>query len=164
MWKILIAITVVARLVPHPFGFTPMGTLGLFSGAHLKPSIAWTVPIGALLLGDLVTGLYDWRVMIFVYIGFLVAPLLSRLLLKEKVSIGRVASGITGSAIAFYLISNIGNWLVFYPHTMSSLIQCYIMGLPFLGIMLVGDSIYAALLFGGYAALEKRLPQSWSTT
>ncbi len=158
MWKVITLLVVLARLVPHPFGFTPIGAFGLFAGAHLKPRIAWAVPLIALAIGDLITGLYDWRIMAFVYAGFLAGPLVGRLLLSKTITTVRVAGGVTLSAVIFYLVSNFGVWWVgMYPPTLEGLAQCYIMGLPFLGIMLAGDSLYAALLFGGYFALEDKI-------
>lgn len=161
MWKVITLLVVLARLVPHPFGFTPVGAFGLFAGAHLKPRIAWLSPLVALAIGDAITGLYDWRMMAFVYAGFLGGPLVGRLLLSEKVTTLRVASGVTLGAVIFFLVSNFGVWFVgYYPPTLAGLVQCYIMGLPFLGIALAGDSLYAGLLFGGYSAVEDKL-KSW---
>lgn len=158
MWKVITLLVVLARLVPHPLGFTPVGAFGLFAGAHLKPRVSWLVPLVALAIGDFVTGLYDWRIMAFVYAGFLGGPLVGHLLLAKTVTVLRVAGGVSLGAVIFFLISNFGVWFVgYYPPTLEGLVQCYIMGLPFLGIALAGDSLYAGLLFGGYARLGNQI-------
>jgi hypothetical protein len=45
-------------------------------------------------------------------------------------------------------LSNLGNWLAFYPLTMPAILECYAKGLPLLGSTLTGDALYGALLFG----------------
>jgi hypothetical protein len=45
-----------------------------------------------------------------------------------------------------------------YPKTTSGLIACYVAGIPFFGNTLAGDAFYAAILFGGYALVERLLP------
>jgi uncharacterized protein DUF6580 len=158
MWKILTLLVVLARLVPHPFGFTPIGAFGLFAGTHLKLRYAWMVPLIALAIGDLITGLYDWRLMGFVYAGFLAGPFIGKALLGKGVTFGRIVGGIVANAVVFFLFSNFGVWAVgFYPQSLAGLVQCYIMGLPFLGIMIAGDALYSALLFGAWPVLEERL-------
>ena len=37
---ILIVLTIIIRLLPHPFGVTPVGALGLFAGSYCSPKIA----------------------------------------------------------------------------------------------------------------------------
>ncbi len=162
MSKLLIVIAVIARLIPHAWNFTPVGAFGLFAGARMSPKTAWMVPIAALLVSDIIVGGYDLYVMASVYLGFLAAPLLGRLMLTGKIRPGRVASAVLLNAVAFYLISNFGVWAAgFYPPTLDGLIATYIAGLPFLGISLLGDSFYAVVLFGGYAMFEDRIPARW---
>ena len=37
-WTLLLATAAgVARLIPHPWNFTPVGALGLFTGSRLRP-------------------------------------------------------------------------------------------------------------------------------
>ena len=83
---LLIALAVVARLLPHPFNLTPVGALG------------------------------------------------------------------------FFLLSNLGNWYAFYPHTLSALVECYVRGLPLLGNTLVGDALFGAILFGADALWRASRP------
>jgi uncharacterized protein DUF6580 len=41
---------------------------------------------------------------------------------------------------------------------LSSLAACYAAALPFFRNTLLGDALYTAALFGGFALLERRLP------
>jgi len=47
------------RLVPHPWNVTPIGAMALFGGAHFADKrLAVLIPLGALLIGDFVTGFH----------------------------------------------------------------------------------------------------------
>jgi uncharacterized membrane protein len=91
---ILIGLAAIARLIPHAWNFTPVGAVGLFAGAHYRLKHAWQVPILVLLVTDLVLGFYEPVVMIGVYLGFLVAPLIGRLLLAERRSVLKVGAAV----------------------------------------------------------------------
>jgi len=153
MTRFLILFAVVARLLPHPMNFTPMGAFGLYAGARLPLWQAVAVPMGALLIGNLVTGFYDARVLVAVYLGFLAGPLIGRALIAGRRGVVPVVGAVGVNAVAFFLISNFGNWLAFYPATFADLVACYVAGLPYLAAALAGDAFYALLLFGGEAAI-----------
>lgn len=159
MSRILIVIAVIARLIPHPWNIAPVGAFGLFAGARMSLKTAWMVPIAALVVSDIIMGGYNIWSMAFVYLGFLAAPLIGWLMLRGRIRPGRVATAVMLNAAAFYLISNFGVWMAgFYPPTLDGLIASYIAGLPFIGYSLLGDSIYAFALFGGYAMIEQHIP------
>ena len=46
-----------------------------------------------------------------------------------------------------------------YAHTAAGLIDCYVAALPFFRNTLFSDLVYTALLFGGFALLERKLFQ-----
>lgn len=157
----LIVLGVIARLVPHAWNFTPIGALGLFAGANCRPRIAWLVPLSALLVADLILGFYNPISMVFVYVGFLAGPLIGRWLIAPRRSVLRIGSAVLMSSTVFFVVSNLGVWLGgFYPLTLSGLVECFVLALPFYGAILVGDGFYAAILFGGQemvsAALRRR--------
>ena len=149
---LLIALTVILRLLPHPFGLTPIGALGLFAGAYCSPKFAWAVPLIALAIGDLLTGGYNVIVFVSVYLGFLGGPLLGRLLLKHRRGPANLLIAVFGAAVIFFLVSNFGMWLAdpgqLYPRTLAGLLECYLNGLPYFRITLMGDLVYSAILFG----------------
>ncbi|MDP6769990.1 MAG: hypothetical protein QF704_04750, partial [Anaerolineales bacterium] len=61
--------TVIMRLVPHPWNFTPMGALVIFSGFMLPKKWIW-LPLAALVISDLFLGSYEFGVMATVYSSY----------------------------------------------------------------------------------------------
>lgn len=145
---LLIVTAALVQFVPDAWNITPIGAVGLFAGARCSPRIAWAVPIAALFITDAVLGFYMPLVMCFVYLGYLAGPLIGRVLLKSRRSLPRLGSAVFSGATIFYVVSNIGNWLAYFPHTAGGLFDCYVRGLPFYGMTLLGDGFYAGLLFG----------------
>jgi len=45
-----------------------------------------------------------------------------------------------------------------YPKTTAGLLACYVAAIPFFQNTLLGDALYTAALFGGFALAEKRFP------
>lgn len=147
------------RLVPHPPNFTPIGAIGLFAGAYLgRNAAAFAIPLGALLLSDLVLGFH--ATMIFVYAGAALAVLVGWTL-SGRVSPLSVAAGALVSSILFFVVTNAGVWLVggLYPHTFAGLAACFVAAVPFFQNTLAGDLFFSALLFGGFALLERSVPR-----
>ena len=150
---LIILAAAALRMLPHPENVTPIGALALFSGAYLQRQVLWLVPLAALFLGDLSYGLYNGVVMVMVYLGFIASTAIGRGLLHSRDNASRICLGVGAGALAFWLISNLGNWLAFGPHSMQGLFTCYVRGLPYLANSLMGDAAYAVLLFGGYRLL-----------
>ena len=155
MDKFLIIWASVLRVIPLPFGTTPLGAFGLFAGSQLSMGRALTVPLVALVVGDLVIGFYSWVVMLFVYAGFVLTPLIGRWLIRDRRHAGQIGIAVGANALVFYAVSNFGNWLAFYPKTVEGLVANYMAGLPFLGYAFVADLAYCAILFGGYEAVQR---------
>src|SRR5215468_5019548 len=73
------------RIAPHPWNFTPVGAMALFSGAVIRDRrLAFAFPLLALFSGDLFVGLYKPGVMLMVYLSFLVSVLIGRLLQNRR--------------------------------------------------------------------------------
>ena len=47
----------------------------------------------------------------------------------------------------------------FYPRTLAGLEACYVAAIPFFQNTVAGDLFYSALLFGGFALLERIVPK-----
>jgi hypothetical protein len=153
---VLIALTVLLRLIPHPFNLAPVGALGLFAGAYCSPRFAWLVPLLALGIGDALSGGYDSIVMLFVYAGFLGGPVIGRLLLAQHRTPLRFVGSTLIAATVFFIVSNFGIWAAgMYPATFSGLVDCYVNAIPYFGTTLTGDFAYGVFLFGA-AELAQR--------
>jgi hypothetical protein len=152
----LIGLDVAARLAPHAPDFTPVAATALFAASVLRlRALAVLVPIAGMMLGDMVLGSYDIRIMIAVYATLALpacAGALSRTLRRPLLILPILAS----SSLIFFLVSNFAVWAFgpMYPENAAGLVRCYVAALPFLRNMLTGDLFWGLLLFGGYWLLQ----------
>jgi len=142
------------RLVPHPPNFTPIGALALFAGAQFDDK-RWVfiVPLAAMFLSDLVIGLHSGMAVIYAAFAMIVCM---GFLLKEKKTALRVATASLAAATFFFVVSNFAVWAAgrLYPLTLQGLIAA----IPFFQNWLAGTLFYSAILFGGFALAERKLP------
>jgi hypothetical protein len=154
----LILLAAALRIAPHPWNFTPVGAMALFSGAVLRDRrLAFFFPLLALFLGDIFIGFH--KLMFVVYASFLVNVAIG-LWLRDRHTIARITLATLLGAIQFFIVTNFAVWqfLSGFPHTASGLIACYLAGIPFFWNTLAGDAFYATLLFGGFALAERLFP------
>jgi hypothetical protein len=145
-----------ARLVPHPWNFTPVSAMALFGGAQFASKrAAFLLPLTALFLGDLVLGFH--RLTPFVY-GCVAVTVCLGFWVHQQRRARRILVASVISAIVFFLVTNFAVWafLDSFPKNVSGLLQCYMAGLPLLRNSLLGDLFYAGVLFGGLALAERR--------
>ena len=155
---VLIVLAAALRIAPHPWNFTPVGAMALFSGAVLKDRrLAFLFPLVALFVGDVFIGLY--KIIPIIYASFLVSVAIG-LWLRDRRTIARITLATLLGAIQFFIVTNFAVWqfLKGFPHTASGLAACYIAGIPFFWNTLAGDAFYASLLFGGFALAERLFP------
>lgn len=147
------------RLVPHPPNFTPIGAMALFSGAYLgRRSLAFVAPLAALLLSDLVLGFYAGMEIVYPSVALVV--LIGWWVSTRRTAL-RIGAAAIASSVSFFLITNFGMWLFsgFYPLTSAGLATCFVAAIPFFQNTIAGDLFFSALLFGGFALLERMVPQ-----
>ncbi|NNJ97967.1 MAG: hypothetical protein HKP12_12505 [Gammaproteobacteria bacterium] len=155
---IIIFAVAVFRILPHPPNVSPIAAMALFGGAYFSDKrLAFLVPFLALLLSDLILGLHG--TMLYVYGGFALTVVIG-FWVRKQLNIGRIAVAAVGASILFFMLTNFGVWLTsgMYPMTADGLMQAYIAGIPFLQNSLLGNLIFTALLFGGFAALQRNVP------
>lgn len=153
-----IFVAAAMRLVPHPPNFSPIAAMALFSGAYLpKRALAFIAPFAALLLSDAVLGFYAG--MNFVYFSFALTVLIGWAIASRKTPLVIGAAAIASSML-FFVLTNFGMWLFsgFYPLTGAGLVACYVAAIPFFQNTLAGDLVFTALIFGGFALVERMLP------
>jgi hypothetical protein len=146
------------RLLPHPPNFTPIGAMALFSGAYLgRRALAFAAPLGALLLSDLILGFYPGMLIQYASVALIV--LLGWAVLKRITLIG-VGGAALATSVLFFVLTNFGVWLFsgMYPQTLAGLAACYVAAIPFFQNTLAGDLFFSAVLFGGFALLERSVP------
>jgi hypothetical protein len=151
----MVGLGACARLLPHPWNFTPMMAIGLYAGAKsAKLRTGVLVTLSALLLSDAVMGFY--RGMWYVYAASLI-PVLIGHWMRNRDGFGVLASGALASSLSFFLTTNFMVWATghMYPHTTAGLAACYVAGIPFYQNQLLGDAFYAFALFGGHALISR---------
>lgn len=154
----LVVFGIVMRLVPHPANLVPIGAIALFAGAILPRKLGWWLPLGIMMVSDLLfLGLYDG--FLFVWAGFLIVSLFG-MTMRSQSNWLRIPFGALGASVIFFMVSNFGVWLQgqMYAHTWAGLVLCYEMALPFFRNTFVGDLMYSSLLFGVYALAVRHVP------
>lgn len=153
----MVGLGACARLLPHPWNFTPMMAIGLYAGAKstkLRTGILAT--LGALLLSDALLGFYHG--MWYVYAASLIPVLIGRFI-QRRDGVGAIVAGGLFSSFSFFLTTNFMVWASghMYPHTAAGLAACFVAGIPFYQNQLLGDAFYTAALFGGHAVFSRLL-------
>ena len=145
----LIFFAILSRFLPHPPNFTPITAIALLSSKGFTNRwVVFLIPIVSLFISDLFIGLH--ATIPFVYISFILITLLG--IYVKKINIGSVLL----SSTLFFLISNFGVWLLYYPINVEGIIQCYTLALPFFFNTVLGDLVYGALLIYPFYALQRR--------
>jgi hypothetical protein len=163
LYRTLLALAIIAlaaamRIAPHPWNFTPVGAIALFSGATIRDRrVAFFFPILALFVGDIFIGFH--KLMPIVYASFLVSVAIG-FWLRNRRTVGPIAAATLLGAIQFFLVTNFAVWAfgLSYPRNSAGLLACYVAGIPFFWNTLAGDAVYAVLLFGGFALAERLFP------
>ncbi len=153
----LIALGVVARLLPHAPGFLPVAASGLFAARTLRiPALAIVVPVLAMILSDVALPGADWRVQA---VGFaaIAIPAVAGIATRRWSGILPTAATMVVSSLLFFVLSNFAVWAFngMYPMTWQGLVQCYVAALPFLDKTVLGDLFWTAVLFGGAWAVAR---------
>jgi hypothetical protein len=147
----LVALVVIARLLPHAPNFTPVAAVALFAGTMLHHrGLAIAAPVAAMIASDALLGFYDWRVMGVVYAALALPAVIGMLAKHIRVSRMLVPAALSGSLL-FFMTTNFAVWAFsgMYPQTMDGLIACYVAALPFLKNTVAGDLFWSVALFGG---------------
>jgi hypothetical protein len=155
---LVLLMTVLAaavRLAPHPWNFTPVGAIALFSGAMIRERrLAFLFPLLVMFATDAIIGFN--KLSPLVYASFLISVGIGRFLSHTR-NVLRIGGATFLGALQFFLLTNFGVWafLNSYPDTRTGLAACYLAGIPFFWNTLAGDAVYVGILFGGFALAER---------
>jgi len=153
----LVAFDVVARLLPHAWGFMPVAATALFAGRMLRlPVLAPVVPLAAMALSGLVLSGDDWRISLITYAA-ITLPAFAGMATRNWRGVLGTAGTMLGCSVAFFAVSNFAVWAFsgMYSHTLAGLTQCYVLALPFFQNSLAGDMFWTAVLFGGAFMIQR---------
>ena len=144
----LAGLDVVARVAPHAPNVTPIAASAVLAGMVLRSrALAVAVPLSAMLVSDLVTGAYDWRIMGVVYAALALPALLARWGRARPMLV--LAPLVLSSSLLFFATTNFAVWAFsgMYAHDLNGLVLCYVAALPFLWNTVAGDMLWTTLLF-----------------
>ena len=153
----LVSLLALSRLIPHPPNFTPILGMAVFSGAILsKRLIAYLIPLIAMLLSDLYLGFH--ASMPIVYFSLAICVLIGTFI-KTRASTLSSLMGISFGVLAFFLITNFAVWYGsgMYEFSISGLMTCYFMGLPFVQNTFISSILYGMGAFLIYDIINKRM-------
>jgi hypothetical protein len=166
----IVILAALSRLLPHPYNFSPVVALALFSGAMFgKNKYAFTFPLLAYLVSDvlvmaLLYGQMNYVDYFFNQNGFVMYIALALVVVSGKfVQPNKVVQVFGGSLIAsflFFLITNAACWPgnAMYSQNISGLFESLVAGIPFYRTAVIGDLFYSGLFFGIAAFLKT---QNW---
>ena len=158
----LILILALAKLIPHPPNFTPIIAVAILSGYFFKNIyLSFATLLIAMLLADVFIGFYNH--MLFVYLSlFLIAFVFYKI--SEKINFKNLFIYSFFGSLIFFIISNFGVWAlgspgvydIAYEKSLSGLIQCYVLAIPFFANTFLSTVIFAYPAIFIYKSLTVR--------
>ncbi len=159
----LILAGVASRFLPHAVNFTPILGLAIFVGHMSRRNpllVAFMVVL--LVVSDLAIGFYDG--ISLVYLSYALAFGFGYLIRRRGKKIGAAPILVSGlsTAILFFFFSNLGVWLWsgMYEKSLTGIVQCYALALPFFPNVVISTLATVALTFGVFAATERLAARS----
>ena len=145
----LILILAFARLIPHPWNFTPVIAVAILSGYFFKNIyLSFSILLISMLIADVFLGFYEN--MIFVYISLLLIAFVF-FKISKKINFKNLFIYSFAGSLIFFVISNFGVWIlgspglanIPYEKSLAGLIECYILAIPFFGNTFLSTLIFA---------------------
>ncbi len=150
----LLIIGILSRFIPHEMNFTPVLAIALFGGVYLRRSQALWLPLLLMVMSDLVIGLH--AAIPFTW-GSIIMCALIGLQVRKAVTPLRILGGAVMSAVLFFVVTNFGSWLMYYPQTWEGFVSCYTLAVPFFRMSLLSTLCYSAVLFGIYELVSRKV-------
>jgi hypothetical protein len=151
----------------------PIGALCLFAGSRLRSRSAWLVPLGVMLVSDLLIAYPLWKMGYpafsltrtpIIYLSFAAYVALGRMIRPGELSPPVIGGAALLASVQFFVLTNFASWLVDiqsalpdYTPTPGGLAACFLAGIPFYKQTLAADLLGSALIFAAHAALVHAL-------
>jgi hypothetical protein len=137
----IFSVLAFSRFIPHPPNFTNLIALSFYVPLILGVKFI-PVLILCFALTDIIIGYHTGT--FFTWGSVFLIGLLS-IYFGKNLSI-RI-SGVLLGALVFFIVTNFGVWASgMYGYTLSGLINCFILAIPFFGYSLVSTLIYATII------------------
>ena len=160
---VLVAIAVSWRIINHNYSIAPnlelITVVSVLAAIIIDWKAAIIVPLGSIILSDLIIGnssifIFTWSSFALIGIGSL---LLRKLNNKPKSQIIYSLGFAVASSFTFFIITNFGVWAQgWYPATLTGLITCYTVALPFYRTMLIGNMIIVPVAVSAWQLVKAR--------
>jgi len=147
----------LTRFMPHEPNFTPVLALALFGSVYLKRSQALLLPLALMMVSDLFLGLHP--VIGFTWGSIFLISCMG-LWIRQSQSMTRMVIGSVASAVLFFVVTNFGCWIAYYPHSWEGFASCYTLAVPFFRGTLLSTLLYAVIFFGGYELLASQIKKT----
>ena len=151
----LILVLSFSRAIPHPWNFTPILAVGVFSGFYFRQFyLSSLIVLSSMFVGDLYLGFHG--TMIFTYTALIVSVLIGALIKNFKFKELFFTS--LFSSFCFFIITNFGAWLTLpmYEKNLAGLLQSYVLAIPFFHNTLISTFIYLIVLKFLFEQFSKR--------
>jgi hypothetical protein len=149
---VFVVLAIAVRFMPHPWMFTPVTACLLYFGARGPRRFIWA-PLVLLAASDVVLTKWFWHYaftwdQLVIWAWYAAVLMLGTRLRENRKPLWIMASAL-GSSVAFYLLSNFAVWASFnmYPKTLTGLMTCYTLAIPFFKPSLIGDLLFTAGMF-----------------
>ena len=141
-----------SRFIPHPPNFTSLIALSFYVpvllGLRFLPALLISFAITDFIIGYHTATHWTWG-------SVLVIGLVSQYFNKN------ISYRLTGTLLAaslFFLITNFGVWTTgMYSYTLSGLLNCYILAIPFFTYNLISTILFSLLIETGFKLYKTKL-------
>ena len=175
--SLIILFGMLSRLLTFIPNFSALESIALFSGAYiLRKHLAFIIPIVAMFVSDLIINNTIARVWfpkhdgLVIFADYMIWNVLSLVLIvfigkfifknvANKNVIGKVLNfigGVLGATLLYWTITNFGTWLSssMYAKSFAGLVTCFGAAVPFLKNSLIGNFVFATVIFGSFEAIK----------
>jgi hypothetical protein len=141
-----------SRFVPHPPNFTSLLALSFYVpallGIRYLPALIVSFAITDLFIGFHGITLFTWGSILFI-------GLLSKHFIKNIIS--RISGALLGACV-FFIVTNFGVWSTgSYGYSMSGLLTCYTLAIPFFAYSLISTFIFSSIIEAVYKIKDKKI-------
>jgi hypothetical protein len=144
----MMVLAVITRLLPHPPNVAPITAIALFGGCNIRDkNLAMALPLLCMFITDLFLGFHI--IMPFVYMSFMMISYIG--INSKKITNGTIL----GSSLLFFLLTNFGVWYLGYPNTLTGLVSCYTLALPFFVNTIIGDLFFTHTLSYSFLKIKE---------
>src|SRR2546423_8279124 len=165
---IFVLLAVAVRFTSHPWHFTPVAASLLFFGAYRSRRELW-FPIALLAASDVLLNrlVYHYPLSwdLVVTWTWYAAALGLGAGLRGRIKPLWIMGSAAATSVSFYVLSNFAVWAAYdmYPKTLSGLMTCYAMAIPFFRGTLAGGLAVSALLLPVPCAVKEVLARGTHT-